>query len=329
MRSMPTGRARRRPWRRRVQEIMTAIADAGLQDRTDVVVLSDHGFLPLERQLQVNAALKQEGLLEVDAAGKIVTWSAYFYSAGESAFVILKDPTDAAVRARRRAAEEPGRRSGEWDPHRLERAGAAQVTRRLRFLMRVEIRRRAHDGRALIGGHSHCNHVALDELTEVNARVEVPADKIEAHFVRRRDVEHDVGVCIRKCAEFRRKHHRRRQRRYDETHASGRAFPAFGNVVQYGRDIPERGTQPAEQLLAGVRRCNAAVVRDRSRAPMRSSRPRIRRVWDPSYFWETSLRYQRRIVSGVTIPDTAARRRRPRRMPFTARRRRWSSVRRG
>jgi hypothetical protein len=83
-----------------VQEIMTAIADAGLQDCTDVVVLSDHGFLPLERQLQVNAAFKQEGLLEVDAAGKIVTWSAYFYSAGGSAFVILKDPTDAAVRAR-------------------------------------------------------------------------------------------------------------------------------------------------------------------------------------------------------------------------------------
>ena len=37
-----------------------------------------------------------------------------------------------------------------------------------------------------------------------------------------------------------------------------------------------------------------------------------RRAWEPSYFWATSLRYPRRIVSGVTIPDTAARRRRPR-----------------
>jgi Type I phosphodiesterase / nucleotide pyrophosphatase len=84
----------------RVQEMITAIADAGLRDRTDLVVLSDHGFLPLERQLQVNAAFKQEGLLDVDAAGKIVTWRAYFYSAGGSAFVILKDPADAALRER-------------------------------------------------------------------------------------------------------------------------------------------------------------------------------------------------------------------------------------
>ena len=40
-----------------------------------------------------------------------------------------------------------------------------------------------------------------------------------------------------------------------------------------------------------------------------------RRVWEPSYFWATSLRYQRRIVSGVTIRDTSARRPRPRTMP--------------
>jgi predicted AlkP superfamily pyrophosphatase or phosphodiesterase len=84
----------------RVQQIITAIADAGLQDRTDLVVLSDHGFLPLEHQLQVNAAFRQEGLLDVDAAGKIVKWSAYFYSAGGSAFVILKDPADTGLRTR-------------------------------------------------------------------------------------------------------------------------------------------------------------------------------------------------------------------------------------
>src|SRR5262245_9842964 len=51
-----------------------------------------------------------------------------------------------------------------------------------------------------------------------------------------------------------------------------------------------------------------------------------RRVFAPSYCWATSFRYQRRIVSGVTMPATAARRRRPRTWPFTARRRRWSSV---
>jgi hypothetical protein len=40
-----------------------------------------------------------------------------------------------------------------------------------------------------------------------------------------------------------------------------------------------------------------------------------RRVCELSYFAATSLRYQRRIVSGVTMPATAARRRRPRTWP--------------
>jgi len=114
----------------RVQEIITAIADAGLQDRTDLVVLSDHGFLPLEHQLQLNAAFKQDGLLEVDAAGKIVKWSAYFYSAGGSAFVILKDPQDAALRARvgallKKVAADPANGIlAVWSQEELRQAGA-------------------------------------------------------------------------------------------------------------------------------------------------------------------------------------------------------------
>jgi hypothetical protein len=51
------------------------------------------------------------------------------------------------------------------------------------------------------------------------------------------------------------------------------------------------------------------------------------RVFESSYFLATSFRYQRRMVSGVTIPVMSARRRRPRTLPFTAKRRRWSSVR--
>src|SRR5215472_7652182 len=53
-----------------------------------------------------------------------------------------------------------------------------------------------------------------------------------------------------------------------------------------------------------------------------------RRVFEPSYFLATSRRYHRKIVSGVTIPAMDASRRRPTTWPFTARRRRWSSVRR-
>ena len=83
-----------------VQQIVSAIDEAGLKDRTDVVVLSDHGFLPLENQLNPNSLFKREGLIEVDAAGRIARWDAYFHPAGGSGFVMLKDRNDAGLRDR-------------------------------------------------------------------------------------------------------------------------------------------------------------------------------------------------------------------------------------
>src|ERR1700681_4853157 len=41
-----------------------------------------------------------------------------------------------------------------------------------------------------------------------------------------------------------------------------------------------------------------------------------RRAFDPSYFLATSVRYQRRMVSDVTMPTMPASRRRPRTLPF-------------
>jgi predicted AlkP superfamily pyrophosphatase or phosphodiesterase len=83
-----------------VQQIIDAVNAAGLADRTDIVVLSDHGFLPLQNQLNPNNLFKREGLIQVDAAGKIAQWDAYFYPAGGSGYVILKDRNDAALRER-------------------------------------------------------------------------------------------------------------------------------------------------------------------------------------------------------------------------------------
>ena len=83
-----------------VQQVLAAVTDAGLAERTDVVIVSDHGFLPLERQLQPNHLFKREGLLDVDAAGKVRRWDAYYYGAGGSGFVVLRNPADVALRER-------------------------------------------------------------------------------------------------------------------------------------------------------------------------------------------------------------------------------------
>ncbi len=77
-----------------VGEIQETVRLAGHAASTTVAVVSDHGFLPLERQLQPNAAFKQAGLLSVNERGATTSWRAYFHSSGGSGFVYVKDPAD-------------------------------------------------------------------------------------------------------------------------------------------------------------------------------------------------------------------------------------------
>ncbi len=74
-----------------VGEILDTIAARGRADRTDVAVVSDHGFLSLQQQLQPNALFKKEGLLTVNEAGAITDWRAYFHPSGGSGYVHVKD----------------------------------------------------------------------------------------------------------------------------------------------------------------------------------------------------------------------------------------------
>lgn len=74
-----------------VGEVVAAVKAAGRAGQTTIAVASDHGFLPVGRQLQVNAALRKAGLLTVNERGAIVDWKAYFHSSGGSGYVIVKD----------------------------------------------------------------------------------------------------------------------------------------------------------------------------------------------------------------------------------------------
>jgi len=83
-----------------VNRVLDAVSQAGLSDRTDVVIVSDHGFLPLQKQLQVNFIFQREGLLQTNDRGQVTSWDASFHSAGGSGFVYLKRPDDRALMSR-------------------------------------------------------------------------------------------------------------------------------------------------------------------------------------------------------------------------------------
>jgi predicted AlkP superfamily pyrophosphatase or phosphodiesterase len=58
-------------------------------EETTVVLVSDHGFLPVEREVRVGTLLRTLGLLEVDALGKLKTWRAFFWPQGGSGAIYL------------------------------------------------------------------------------------------------------------------------------------------------------------------------------------------------------------------------------------------------
>ena len=86
-----------------VARIVGAVEQAGLTPNTTFVVVSDHGFRLVKRQIRLNAAFMKAGLLTVQD-GKIVQSDAYVVPEGGSAIVYLTAPDqtgDLLARARK------------------------------------------------------------------------------------------------------------------------------------------------------------------------------------------------------------------------------------
>lgn len=74
-----------------VARLVAAVERAGLMPRTTFVVVSDHGFKPVKRQIRLNAALARAGLVTV-RDGKAAASQAYAVPEGGSAIVFLTAP---------------------------------------------------------------------------------------------------------------------------------------------------------------------------------------------------------------------------------------------
>ncbi len=114
-----------------VSEILDTVKNAGLAERTDVFVVSDHGFLATTQSVQPNAAFREAGLLTADASGRITSWEAYFHPSGGAGFVYLKRPQDAGLQERvyavlQKIQQDPANGVRKiWRRAELDRMGAA------------------------------------------------------------------------------------------------------------------------------------------------------------------------------------------------------------
>jgi predicted AlkP superfamily pyrophosphatase or phosphodiesterase len=80
----------------RVAEIVRAVDAAGIGAETAFIITGDHGFYRVHSAFQPNVVLREAGLLDVDANGRVASWKAVAHRAA----IKLKDPSDRAVATR-------------------------------------------------------------------------------------------------------------------------------------------------------------------------------------------------------------------------------------
>jgi len=79
---------------RYLQMLFDACTEAGTYDKTNFVVLSDHGQINYTRHMNINLLLEREGLLHFDVDERLSSWDAWIKTANFSGQVYLREPGD-------------------------------------------------------------------------------------------------------------------------------------------------------------------------------------------------------------------------------------------
>lgn len=80
-----------------IARLIAAAKQAGTWARTTLVVVSDHGFLPITRRVRPGVLLRDLGLVELDGE-RARTWRVGMSLSGGQAYLYVQDPGDAAAR---------------------------------------------------------------------------------------------------------------------------------------------------------------------------------------------------------------------------------------
>jgi hypothetical protein len=157
----------------RIGRALAALDTTGDLERTNVVIVSDHGHLDTEQHTNLNVLLRDRGFLRTDDEHHLLDWEAYCHSAGLSGQVFLADD----ITPERRAAVEELLREVEATPeYRVERVWTEAEARAETGLggpfayvvesepgvivggaldRRVVVRKGDEDFRGYLGNHGH------------------------------------------------------------------------------------------------------------------------------------------------------------------------------
>lgn len=78
-------------------ELIDALESAGIYDRTNFVLVSDHGQIDIARRLRLSTKLVRDGWIRTAEDGSVTSWDAFAKSTGMSVVIYLRDPNDKAL----------------------------------------------------------------------------------------------------------------------------------------------------------------------------------------------------------------------------------------
>jgi predicted AlkP superfamily pyrophosphatase or phosphodiesterase len=81
-----------------VGRVIAELKKDGIWDSTVLVVLSDHGFVPISAAVRPGVLLRNKGLITVNEKNRITAWKASLITDGGSAYIYIRDPSDAETR---------------------------------------------------------------------------------------------------------------------------------------------------------------------------------------------------------------------------------------
>jgi predicted AlkP superfamily pyrophosphatase or phosphodiesterase len=82
-------------------QVARVIAEAkkdGIWDSTVLVILSDHGFVPISQAVRPGVLLREHGLITLNEKDRITAWKASLITDGGSAYIYVNDRNDEATR---------------------------------------------------------------------------------------------------------------------------------------------------------------------------------------------------------------------------------------
>lgn len=78
----------------RLADILKALKESGIAEKSTIVALGDHSSLDVSRVIKLNVLLKASGLIQVNEKGQVISWRAFCKSNDGSAYIYLKHPDD-------------------------------------------------------------------------------------------------------------------------------------------------------------------------------------------------------------------------------------------